>query len=177
MGLFIDTVGFIRDLPHHLIPAFASTLEAVREADLILHVVDLASPAPEEEHRAVLETLEREVFADQAPRPPILDVLNKVDLGDPREKLREPLQDALAISAKDGLGIDELLRHIRIILFSDDVQVALCVPYSASSFLHQLIGDGRVKVTGYTGDGTTIEGKLSPEELARLKRAGSRVSA
>lgn len=177
LGLFIDTVGFIRDLPHHLIPAFASTLEAVREADLILHVVDLASPAPEDEHRAVLETLEQEVFADQAPRPLILDVLNKVDLGDSREKLREPLQDALAISAKDGLGIDELLRHIRTILFPDDVQVALCVPYSASSFLHQLIGDGRVKVTGYTGDGTTIEGKLSPEELARLKRAGSRVSA
>ena len=177
LGLFIDTVGFIRDLPHHLIPAFASTLEAVREADLILHVVDLASPAPEDEHRAVLETLEQEVFADQAPRPLILDVLNKVDLGDPREKLREPLQDALAISAKDGLGIGELLRHIRTVLFPDDVQVALCVPYSASSFLHQLIGDGRVKVTGYTGDGTTIEGKLSPEELARLKRAGSRVSA
>ncbi len=177
LGLFIDTVGFIRDLPHHLIPAFASTLEALREADLILHVVDLSSPAPEEEHRAVLETLEQEIFADQAPRPPILDVLNKIDLGDPGEQVREPFQDAVAISAKEGLGIDELLRRVRTTLYPDDVQVALCVPYSASSFLHQLVGAGRVKVTGYTGDGTTIAGRLSPEELARLKRAGAQVSA
>ncbi len=177
LGLFIDTVGFIRDLPHHLIPAFASTLEALREADLILHVVDLSSPAPDEEHRAVLETLEQEVFADQAARPPILDVLNKIDLGDPREHLSEPFQDAVAISAKEGLGIDELLRRVRTTLYPDDVQVALCVPYSASSFLHQLVGEGRVKVTGYTGDGTTIAGRLSAEELARLKRAGAQISA
>lgn len=176
-GLFTDTVGFIRALPHHLIPAFAATLEAVREADLILHVVDLASPTPEEEYRAVLETLEEEVFSDEGPRPPILDVLNKIDLCGPPPEASEVFRDAVSVSAKEGMGIEELLCRMRGLLYPDDVQVSLSVPFTASALLHRLTGEGRAKVIGYTEEGTTIEGRLSTEELERLKRAGARVTA
>ena len=176
LALFIDTVGFIRALPHHLIPAFAATLEAVREADLILHLVDLGSPAPEDEYRAVLETLEQEVFIDEGPRPPILDVLNKIDLGGPAESLGESFSAAAAISAKEGLGIESLLSRIRAILYPNDALVVLSVPYAASALVHQLTGEGRATVKGYTGDGVEIQATLSPEELERLKRAGARVS-
>ena len=77
--LISDTVGFIQNLPHDLVPAFAATLEAVQTADLLLHVVDISKPSWEADVRAVLDTLDTEIFHDRDERPPILTVLNKVD--------------------------------------------------------------------------------------------------
>ena len=95
--LFADTVGFIRDLPHSLVPAFAATLEAARQCDLLLHVIDASKPTMEADHRSVLRTLEREVFHDTDERPPMINVLNKIDLciGGPPVAM-----DAIAISAR-----------------------------------------------------------------------------
>jgi GTP-binding protein HflX len=174
-GLFIDTVGFIRALPHHLVPAFAATLEAVREADLILHVIDLASPSPDEEYRAVLETLSEEVLTDGTPRPPILDVLNKVDLVDRSGGKVEAFPSAVAISAKDGRGVEGLLARLRAILYPCDATVSVCVPYASSGLVGRLAAQGRASVTGYSEEGMTIEATLSPEELRRLTEAGARV--
>ncbi|MCX6100005.1 MAG: 50S ribosome-binding GTPase [Candidatus Bipolaricaulota bacterium] len=74
-ALFIDTVGFIRDLPHQLVPAFAATLEAARYADLILHIVDVARPSAVDDFHSVEETLQKEVFSKGDDRPPVLNVL------------------------------------------------------------------------------------------------------
>jgi GTP-binding protein HflX len=98
-ALFIDTVGFITDLPHHLIPAFAATLEAVQSADLLLHVVDLGNPRAEENYRTVLAILNREVFSPEDFRPPTLDVLNKVDLACSSRRGRGFPYTAIRISA------------------------------------------------------------------------------
>ena len=83
--LLVDTVGFIRKLPHPLVAAFRATLEEVREADLLLHVVDAAAPGADEREAAVLAVL-REIGA--AERPQLL-VLNKADLA-PRLGERDP---------------------------------------------------------------------------------------
>jgi GTP-binding protein HflX len=111
-----DTVGFIKKLPHELIPAFASTLETAQTADLLLNVLDVSNPNLFDHWRTIVEVLNT-VFKDGA-RPPLLNVLNKIDkletLED-RQRLEEAYQtipNALAISARERIGIEELKERI-----------------------------------------------------------------
>ena len=116
--LLSDTVGFIRKLPHHLIESFKSTLAEVREADILLHVVDVSHPAHEDQINVVNETLKELEAQDK----PTLYVFNKVDLITPDEDDDNPLeslrqrhkamvgkdQDMVFISAEERINIDEL---------------------------------------------------------------------
>lgn len=105
--LLSDTVGFIRDLPHHLIASFKATLEEARQARLLLHVVDASNPAAEEQIKAVNQVLKELGCADK----PSLLVLNKVDRLEDESflaLLRGHHPRAIALSAKSGKGIDEL---------------------------------------------------------------------
>jgi len=176
-ALFIDTVGFIRALPHDLIPAFAATLEVVRDADLILHIVDLDSSSLEEDYEAVLEALNREVFTTDAFRPPILNVLNKFDLIDHDGGRAEFSSAGVRISAKEGTHIDGLLHRIRTVLNQDEVEASLLVPYAASDLVHRFTQQGRGTIKEYTEEGIEIEALLSTHELGRLKKAGARIIA
>jgi GTP-binding protein HflX len=102
-----DTVGFIRDLPHGLVAAFHATLDATTEADLLLHVVDSASPARDEQIAAVNGVL-TEIGADRVPQ---IVVLNKLDLtGLPAEVGRDPYGriERVRVSAKSGEGLEFL---------------------------------------------------------------------
>jgi GTP-binding protein HflX len=102
-----DTVGFIRGLPHQLIEAFKSTLDETAEADLLLHVVDAASPAREEQMAEVDRVLE-EIGAAQVPR---IVVFNKIDLADRAAAVvRDPCDtiESVAVSARTGAGLDLL---------------------------------------------------------------------
>lgn len=107
--LFVDTVGFINNLPHHLIEAFKATLEEVTEADLILHVVDASHPKAIEQSNAVYRVLE----AIGAGEKPIITILNKVDkIAEPAnilEKLKANFGRTIAISALKKQGFDELV--------------------------------------------------------------------
>src|SRR5690606_24521615 len=89
--LLSDTVGFIRKLPHHLVECFKSTLDEVREADVLLHVVDISHPSFEDHIRAVNETLEELGALDK----PVITVFNKIDAyrGEPEER-RDPDAEA-----------------------------------------------------------------------------------
>jgi GTPase len=106
--LVSDTVGFIDRLPHALVAAFRATLEEVASADLVLHVIDAASPERERHVLAVQRVLE-EVGAAEVPR---IDVYNKVDAlaPDERRRLRQADPSAAVISALTGEGLDELLQ-------------------------------------------------------------------
>jgi GTP-binding protein HflX len=115
--LLVDTVGFIRKLPHQLVAAFRATLEEVREADLLLHIVDAAAPGADEREAAVVAVL-REI--DAAERPQLL-VLNKADAAprlqtlwgpDRAELVAAPRADAIAVSALTGEGLPELVAAI-----------------------------------------------------------------
>jgi len=173
-ALFIDTVGFIRDLPHHLIPAFTATLEAVHDADLILHITDLTSSTREEDSRVVLETLNREIFATTATRPPILDVLNKSDA---YEGPTDSSSDGVRISAKRGHHVDELLRRICATLDQNKMKTVLLVPYAGGDSLHRLINQGDGRITSYTEKGIEIEVRISAQKLGQLRKAGVQVIA
>ncbi len=118
MALVTDTVGFIRDLPPQLIPAFHATLEAVREAAVLLAVIDAASPAAEEHLQVVREVIFTEIFGPDGPKPPVLYVLNKLDLlASPEtwaraERLLREAQPGMLVSAKTGENLSELRRKL-----------------------------------------------------------------
>lgn len=109
--VLVDTVGFIRHLPHGLVAAFRATLEEVVEADLVLHVVDGTDPEMKDKEKAVREVLE-EIGADEAPNR--LVVINKIDGADDaaRLALRSERPEAVQVSARTGEGLDALKRRI-----------------------------------------------------------------
>src|SRR6202041_591224 len=114
--LISDTVGFVRKLPHQLVEAFRSTLEVVKEADLLVHVVDASAPEPDLQIEAVRTVLDE---IDAAGVPELL-VINKADRA-PRAAARmaNAHEGAVVVSALTGEGIDELLR-----VMGDQLRVA-----------------------------------------------------
>ncbi len=109
--LLSDTVGFIRNLPHHLVASFRSTLEEARHADVLLHVVDASHPCAEEQIRTVEDVLRQiDVKVEHT-----LLVLNKVDAVEDRsfiDILRAHHPEAISVSAKTGLGLDRLAKYV-----------------------------------------------------------------
>ena len=172
--LFIDTVGFIRDLPHQLVPAFAATLEAARYADLILHVVDVASPSAAGDYRAVEETLEKEVFSKGDERPPILNVLNKIDVAGESAPLGF---QGVAISAKEGSHLDALRERVASLVYSGDRELVLRVPYAALRSLAFLRAKDRVEVLDYVPDGARVRGRFSNDEVAAVQAVGGEITS
>lgn len=173
-ALFIDTVGFIRDLPHDLVPAFAATLEAVRHADLILHVVDRARSMWEEDYRVVLSILEQEVFREEDRRPTIVNVFNKID-AIPAGSLDE--LHGVAISATEGTHLDRLLARIAEVFFPDDRVLEFLVPFSAIGVLHAVTSPERLDLLEHTECGIHVRATVSNRELGELTAAGVDVSA
>lgn len=115
--LITDTVGFIRDLPHSLVPAFHATLESVRDADLLVFLVDTSSPSAAEQLKVVEEVVFAEVLRPGDPRPPALCVLNKMDLlRTPEDWARAEgllrVHPGIIISAKTGENLDLLKTKI-----------------------------------------------------------------
>ena len=158
-----DTVGFVRHLPHQLVEAFRSTLEEVRDADLILHVVDGSDDAPEEQIAAVREVL-NEIDAGQVPE---LIVINKSDVADPETVAmllrREP--HAVVVSARTGHGIEALLEAIEADLPSRLVEVDILVPYSRGDLISRAHRQGEVVAEEHGEEGTRLRARV-PKALA-----------
>lgn len=122
--LLTDTVGFVSKLPHHLVKAFRSTLEEVKEADLLIHVVDYANQDYHEQIRVTNETLE-EIGVTNIP---MIYAYNKADLIEAEN--RQPLKaDAVLISAKEEMGMEELITHTKAHLFADYIHCEMLIPY------------------------------------------------
>ncbi|MCZ4095519.1 GTPase HflX [Streptomyces sp. So13.3] len=158
-----DTVGFVRHLPHHLVEAFRSTMEEVAEADLILHVVDGSHPVPEEQLAAV-----RDVFREvEALKVREIVVINKADLADPLvlQRMLRNEKHAIAVSARTGQGIDELLALLDEELPRPEVEVDVLVPYSQGALIARAHADGEVLSEEHTGEGTLLKARVH-EDLA-----------
>jgi GTP-binding protein HflX len=125
-----DTVGFIRRLPVELVTSFRATLEEVGEADCVCHVVDISSPASED-HCAAVGSILADIGVGDVP---ILRVLNKIDILPESERAlllqrnADPRTQTVAISAKTGEGVPDLLRRLREVLFGDYKLYYLRVP-------------------------------------------------
>ena len=158
-----DTVGFIAKLPHHLVEAFHATLEELEYADLLLHVID-SSDENRREHIAVVEKLIEKLAK---PGTPVLQCYNKADLVEPTEI---PVgEDVVAISAKQGFGIDSLLSAIEKALGHSRHHVVVTLPYSMGGMVETLHSGAQVLNVEYTGEGILVETIVDPILYGRLR--------
>src|SRR5512140_1415548 len=132
----IDTVGFIRKLPHNLVASFRSTMEEAVAADLALHVIDVSHPNFEDQ-RAVGDQVLRDLGV---PAERVLEVYNKVD----RAETMIRRKDAVGVSALTGKGIDRLVQKIVERELESGEVVELAIPHSEPRLLAQLHEIGRV---------------------------------
>ena len=154
--LLIDTVGFIRKIPHTLVAAFKSTLEEAVYTDILLHLVDVNHPLAEEHAEATYEVL-KELSPEEKP---IITVLNKVDALEnktliARFKLKYPR--VVPISAISGEGFDELLMMMMEVIKDLRKVVKLRIPQKEYALVSELMEEGRVVHKDYEGNDVLIE--------------------
>lgn len=163
--LLTDTVGFLRKLPHGLIAAFKATLEEVAEADLLLHVVDVSHPQAREQIKAV-ETVLEEIHAAGKPTVLALNKCDKLEPGSPvLENFLRQYPRAVAISAKNGEHLDELLQEIANCLADRRVSVTLSIPHQRAETIALVYQSGYV-VGRQDVDGQVVLRAQIPKLLA-----------
>jgi GTP-binding protein HflX len=171
-----DTVGFVRNLPHQLVAAFASTLEEVAYADLVLHVVDASHPDPEGQIRAV-----REVLADVpgASTVPEILVLNKCDVAqdDVVMRLRARPEPTVEVSALTGEGMDGLLDTIAERLPRPEVRVDVLLPYTRGDLVAEAHAKGEVLSESHVAEGYELTALVNEALAARMKDAAQKHAA
>lgn len=160
--LLSDTVGFIRKLPTHLIEAFKATLEELRYADVLLHVIDISNPEWEEQAR-VVEELIRQLGAETTP---CIRVFNKCDayIG-----ILPHGEDVVCISAKSGEGTAELMDMLSRMLDKGKKRVKLKIPYAASALMDSLNREAVIHSLEYTDEGIETEVTVAPALFGRVK--------
>ncbi len=157
-----DTVGFIRKLPHQLVDAFKATLEELEYADLLLHVIDVSNPMWQEQ-AAVVDKLIGELGAQQTP---CIRVYNKADRVSAED--RPHGEASIAISAKTGAGLPELLELIEQTLDRGSRRVILHLPYDQGALLDLLYREAKVLDVRYE-DTTVVEAVCSRKTLGRVR--------
>jgi len=160
--LLSDTVGFIRKLPTHLIEAFKATLEELRYADVLLHVIDIANPEWEEQAR-VVDDLIRQLGAEGTP---CLRVFNKCDA---YFGILPHGEDVVCLSAKSGEGADVLVEKLSALLDRGKKHLTLEIPYASAGLLDSLNREAAVLNAEYTESGIRVEAVIPPELFGRVK--------
>jgi len=165
--LLVDTVGFIRKLPHELINAFKSTLDEVVYADALLHVVD-ASDADFEKHIEVADNLLKSLGVLEKPA---ITVFNKIDLVD-RTNWSIPWEkrdNSVEISAATGFGIETLVQKIVELIESDVAELDLLIPYEKGNIVTYIHENGAITSKEYTEEGFRIKARIDKDKSGILK--------
>ena len=163
--LLTDTVGFIRKLPHHLIEAFKSTLEEAKYADYILHVVDASNPQRDKQMHIVYDTLYQLDIREKT----IITLFNKQDQVTDEEPIRDFKADhTLAISAKEGTGLEELKELFCTLLRDNKILVERTISYQEAGILQQIRKSGELLEEEYRPEGIFIRAYVTPEIYGSL---------
>lgn len=149
-----DTVGFIQKLPHSLVEAFKSTLSEVRDADLILKVVDIS----DDDHARQLDAVDRVLREVEAGERPSVTVFNKVDLLDPLEleSLERRMPDAVLFSARTGYGLATLLERVALEASASDELISCEIPYREGALVAAIRKQGSVLSESYLDDALSM---------------------
>jgi GTPase len=165
--LLTDTVGFLRKLPHTLIESFKATLEEVSEADLLIHVIDLSHPRVDENIEAVnAVTKELNAFGKET-----LLVFNKVDAVQDAEHVQVYLKKfpgSVAISARTGDGVNELVTALQDELASWRLRSRYCIPLTESGLIAEVHRIGHVLELRYEGESAIVVAHIPPQLEQRL---------
>jgi GTPase len=171
--LLTDTVGFLRKLPHTLIESFKATLEEVNEADLLIHIVDLSHPRVDEQMEAVDTVIkELDAFGKQT-----LIVFNKIDNLENRELAETYVKHfpgSVAISARTGEGVGDLVRALQSALSSWRLRSRFLIPASESALIAEIHRVGHVLELSYQGDEAAIVAHIPPDLAQKLERYTTR---
>lgn len=164
--LLSDTVGFIDKLPHGLVKAFRSTLSEAASAHLILHVVDFSDPHYREQMEVTKETL-REIGAGDIP---VLYVFNKADLleGDEAITIPKITDQVIYMSAKQRIGMDELIDEILKRVYSGHRKCHLLLPYDRGDLFSYLKEHANVISADYEADGIHVTAECGEADIGRL---------
>ncbi len=167
--LLIDTVGFIRKLPHNLVAAFRSTLQEAAFADILLHVVDVSNHAAVEQAVTTIEVLKELGAGDR----PIITLLNKIDLPNTAAmatRLRTLYPKTIPISALTGAGLEEIEERIIEELQSRRRRVKLRIPQSDYGVITELMRVGNIIDQEYEDNDVMVDVELPPDWAERLSR-------
>jgi len=169
-ALLSDTVGFIRKLPAHLVASFKSTLNEVRDADILLHVVDITHPFYEDHISVVNQTLKDLHFEDKV----LLHVFNKVDILEEKERIEfvnRKYENVVIVSAVRGFRIEELKNMIRDIIESKFGDELLELSYAQSGLVATIHSLAKVNELKYEDDKIVVKfraDKVSSQKIKRL---------
>jgi len=165
--LFADTVGFIHNLPHHLIESFKATLEEAVHADILLHIIDVSHPKINECARAVRSVLRELGIEDK----PVINVLNKKDKIDDDDVLladiKRQFESPVAMSALLRDGIGELIERLSLELSRLTTKIKITLPYTEMKKYNIIREHGKVLKEEYRKDSIYIEAKI-PAKLASI---------
>ena len=167
-ALFTDTVGFIQKLPTVLVTAFRATLEEIADADLLIHVLDITHENMRAQAEAVLSTLDD----IEAGHIPVITAINKIDQLDDPQAARiamEGFQDAVAISALTGVGIDDLLESVETQLYKLYTSLEVELPYSEGKLISLFHEQGQVDYVEHIDGGVLIRGRIPGRTVARFE--------
>ena len=159
-----DTVGFVSELPHDLVKAFRATLDEVKNADLLLHVIDYSNENHKRQIEVTMDTL-KEIGADQIP---MLHVYNKVDLS--KIEPPEAEKDAVYISAKQKMGLDLLIDKIKAFVFTDFIQCKMEIPYDDGKLFSYLNDYAYITETKYSETGTLLTLECSASDFKKFEQ-------
>lgn len=166
--LLVDTVGFIRKIPHTLVMAFKSTLEEAIYTDVILHLIDASNPAAELQADATLKVL-KELGAEDRP---MITILNKVDALEsrfPLIKLKVKYPKSVPISAVAGEGFDLLMEEMEKAVASLRKTLKLRIPQSQYGLVSQLMQEGRVIDCSYEDNDVLLQAEVPVKYLAKVE--------
>lgn len=152
--LITDTVGFIRKLPHHLVEAFKSTLEEVKYADIIIHVVDASNPQMDEQMYVVYDTLRQLGVEDR----PVITLFNKQDRLETERRQRDFQADySIPTSAKTGQGLEELKKALLEILRRDQIYIERLYGFQDAGKIQLIRSHGQLLSEEYVPEGIAVK--------------------
>ena len=161
--LLTDTVGFVSNLPHHLIKAFRSTLEEVREADLLIHVVDYSSI----HYKNMMQTTDSTLAEVGVKDIPVIYVYNKADLTE--KEIPADDGDSIYISAKNDIGLDLLLEKIYYKIFQDYEKAVFLIPYNKGEIVSHFNENASVLDIKHEENGTKITAECRKSDIEKYK--------
>ena len=167
-ALLSDTVGFVRDIPHHLVASFRATLEEAIHASLLLHMVDVSSPAAWQQMESVDEVLAG-LGCDKIPQ---ITLLNKVDIANDTsmaELLASHRSGVMRISALTGEGLDRLVEEVAHRMWGDATDVTVRIPHAAGKLLNEIDRLAQVRHRTYLADGVELGIHINRAHLSQLR--------
>ena len=163
--ILIDTVGFVSGLPHDLVDAFRSTLEEVRDADVLIHVVDNAREDKEFQIEVTGNVI-RQLGAGSAYT---IMAYNKIDIA-PEEPVITGGDEAVFLSARTGEGMDRLADAVKRALFADMIKAEMLIPYDKGGIVSYLCENGQIDGMDYREEGTLLRGSFKEADYNRYKQ-------